>query len=343
MKVKETARVLSQTKLAEGVYSMVLSTRASESALPGQFINIFCNNKGNLLPRPISICEIDKAAGTLRVVFRVVGEGTKEFSSLKAEDTVEILGPLGNGFPLETGTAIVVGGGIGVPPMLELTKQLSGEVTAVMGYRNDDLFLADEFIDAANELIVATDDERIYNTVKNFGGVAEMTSVKHKCGSDRIMEVVSRHPEISYICNLQGDEPLIEPALIDELVAEFLADENLQMATVATELIDEGEMKNPNNVKVIFDKNNNALYFSRSLIPYPRNVGISKVYKHIGIYAYRRNFLLNYAKMESTPLEQTESLEQLRALENGYKIRTVYIYLPDKRACGRDNYKISRR
>jgi 3-deoxy-manno-octulosonate cytidylyltransferase (CMP-KDO synthetase) len=82
-------------------------------------------------------------------------------------------------------------------------------------------------------------------------------------------------------------------------------------------------MQNPNNVKVIFDKNNDALYFSRSQIPYPRNAGISKTYKHIGIYAYRRNFLLNYAKMESTPLEQTESLEQLRALENGYKIRVI--------------------
>ena len=112
-------------------------------------------------------------------------------------------------------------------------------------------------------------------------------------------------------------------ALIDELIGEFIADKNLQMATVATELTDADEMKNPNNVKVVIDKNNNALYFSRSLIPYPRNVGKSKVFKHIGIYAYRRNFLLTYAKMTPTPLEQSESLEQLRALENGYKIRVI--------------------
>jgi len=121
---------------------------------------------------------------------------------------------------------------------------------------------------------------------------------------------------------VQGDEPLIEPALIEELAAQF-EDENLQMATVATELTDAEEMKNPNNVKVVIDKNNNALYFSRSLIPYPRNEGKSKVFKHIGIYAYRRNFLLDYAKMQPTELEQAESLEQLRALENGFKIRVI--------------------
>ncbi len=123
--------------------------------------------------------------------------------------------------------------------------------------------------------------------------------------------------------NVQGDEPLIEPALIDELIGEFIADKNLQMATVATELTDADEMKNPNNVKVVLDKNNDALYFSRSLIPYLRNVGKAKVFKHIGIYAYRRNFLLAYAKMTPTPLEQSESLEQLRALENGYKIHVI--------------------
>ena len=116
---------------------------------------------------------------------------------------------------------------------------------------------------------------------------------------------------------------MIEPSLIDELVAEFVKDKNLQMATVATELLDAEEMNNPNNVKVVLDKNNDALYFSRSLIPYPRNAGKAKVFKHIGIYAYRRNFLLAYAKMEPTPLEQSESLEQLRALENGFKIRVI--------------------
>ena len=173
------------------------------------------------------------------------------------------------------------------------------------------------------EVIVATDDDRILQAVEKNSGRAIMTRADHKTGTDRLAEVAEKFPDVEVIVNVQGDEPLIEPALIDELVGEFVADKNLQMATVATELTDADEMENPNNVKVVLDKNNNALYFSRSLIPYPRNVGKAKVFKHIGIYAYRRNFLLAYAKMTPTPLEQSESLEQLRALENGYKIRVI--------------------
>ena len=171
-------------------------------------------------------------------------------------------------------------------------------------------------------VIVATDDERILQAVEKYSGRAVMTRADHKTGTDRLAEVAEKFPDADVIVNVQGDEPLIEPALIDELVAEF-ADDALQMATVATELTDAAEMQNPNNVKVVVDRSGNALYFSRSLIPYPRNAGKSQVFKHIGIYAYRRNFLLAYAKMEPTPLEQSESLEQLRALENGYKIRVI--------------------
>ena len=173
------------------------------------------------------------------------------------------------------------------------------------------------------EVIVATDDERILRAVEKNSGRAMMTRADHKTGTDRLAEVVEKFSDAEVVVNVQGDEPLIEPSLIDELVAEFVKDKNLQMATVATELFDTDEMNNPNNVKVVIDKNNDALYFSRSLIPYPRNAGKSKVFKHIGIYAYRRNFLLAYAKIEPTPLEQSESLEQLRALENGFKIRVI--------------------
>ena len=173
------------------------------------------------------------------------------------------------------------------------------------------------------EVIVATDDQRIFDAVEKNSGRAIMTRADHKTGTDRLAEVAEKFSDVEIIVNVQGDEPLIEPSLIDELIAEFVEDKNLQMATVATELTDADEMRNPNNVKVVIDKNNDALYFSRSLIPYPRNVGKSKVFKHIGIYAYRRNFLLDYAKMPSTPLEQSESLEQLRALENGFKIRVI--------------------
>lgn len=173
-----------------------------------------------------------------------------------------------------------------------------------------------------SEVIVATDDERIFQAVEQNSGRAMMTRADHKTGTDRLAEVAEKFSDADVVINVQGDEPLIEPALIEELAKQF-EDESLQMATVATELTDAEEMNNPNNVKVVIDKNNNALYFSRSLIPYPRNIGKAKVFKHIGIYAYRRNFLLNYAKMPPTELEQAESLEQLRALENGYKIRVI--------------------
>ncbi len=196
MKVKEKAKVIDQQNLAEGVYSMVLSTKAAEYAIPGQFISIFSNNGSKLLPRPISICEIDKNAGTLRVVYRVVGEGTTEFSKLTAGDEIEIMGPLGNGFPLEGDKAIVVGGGIGVPPMLELAKQLSGTVTAVMGYRNDDMFLTEEFTDVASELIIATDDGSVgvHGTVVDAMKENELNAdVIYACGPKPMLRGVAEY------------------------------------------------------------------------------------------------------------------------------------------------------
>ena len=158
MKVKDTAKVISQSVLAEGVYSLIIETKAANYAVPGQFVSLYCQDHSRLLPRPISICEIDKDVSTLRLVYRVAGKGTDEFSKLTSGDTIEILGPLGNGFPLEGGKPMVVGGGIGVPPMLQLTKDLEVSLTAVLGYRNDDMFLTEEFVDNAAELVIATDD-----------------------------------------------------------------------------------------------------------------------------------------------------------------------------------------
>lgn len=172
-------------------------------------------------------------------------------------------------------------------------------------------------------VVVATDDERILRAVEDHGGRAMMTAKDHPTGTDRLAEVAEAYPDVDLIINVQGDEPLIEPSLIDELGRAFDGDAELQMATVMTPMEDEAEQKNPNNVKVVTDKNGCALYFSRSLLPYPRNDAGTPVYKHIGIYAYRRDFLLAYAKMTPTPLERTESLEQLRALENGYKIKCI--------------------
>lgn len=172
------------------------------------------------------------------------------------------------------------------------------------------------------EVIVAVDDERVYDAVVKAGGQAIMTAKNHPTGTDRLAEVAQKCVDADVIINVQGDEPLIDAQIIDDLAQEFLDDDDLQMATVKTPMKEEEKTK-PGNVKVITDKNDYALYFSRSLIPYPReNTGLT-VYKHIGIYGYRRDFLLQYAKMEPTPLEQTESLEQLRALENGYKIKVI--------------------
>ena len=173
-------------------------------------------------------------------------------------------------------------------------------------------------------VIAAVDDERVYEAVVSHGGKAMMTAKDHPTGTDRLAEVAAAHPEAELIINVQGDEPLIEPDLIDALAVAFEEEPELQMATVKSPMTDENEMRNPNNVKVVVsDKEGYALYFSRSLLPYPReNTGVT-VYKHIGIYAYRRDFLLQYARMEPTALEQTESLEQLRALENGYKIKVI--------------------
>lgn len=172
-------------------------------------------------------------------------------------------------------------------------------------------------------VLVAADDERVEAAVKAFGGHVMMTSAEHPTGTDRLAEVARQYEDVDLIINVQGDEPLIEPAIIDELAGAFLAEPELVMATLKTEATAE-EQQNPNAVKVVTSQDDYALYFSRSLLPYPRVPHAAmKVYKHIGIYAYRRDFLLAYAAMTPTPLEQAESLEQLRALENGYRIKVL--------------------
>lgn len=177
----------------------------------------------------------------------------------------------------------------------------------------------------ADIIIVATDDERIFNAVKEFGGNVEMTSVNHKCGSDRIREVADRHPEISYIVNLQGDEPLIEPSAIDAVAKHVQEDDRADISTLIRILKDEDEINNPNLVKCVIDKEGFALYFSRSKIPFERNLINGNFYGHLGIYGYKRDALISMTSLTQTPLEMTESLEQLRALENGMKIKTSVV------------------
>ncbi len=158
MKYRECARVLSQEPLGEDIYSLWLQTeRIAGEAVPGQFLSLYCRDGARLLPRPISLCEIRRETGQLRLVYRKVGKGTEEFSKLTAGDTLDVLGPLGNGFPLEhAGRALIVGGGIGVPPLLELARQLPSEKTLVMGYRSQ-TYLEDE-LRAAAPLCIATED-----------------------------------------------------------------------------------------------------------------------------------------------------------------------------------------
>ena len=175
----------------------------------------------------------------------------------------------------------------------------------------------------ASRVIVATDDARIFAAVEAFGGEARMTSASHPTGTDRLAEVAAALPEVDLILNIQGDEPLIPPQAIDELIAAFDGRDDLQMATLMTPMTEE-EVDNPAAVKVVVSLDGHALYFSRSLIPYPRNSGLRRCcFKHIGIYAYRRDFLLHFATLPPSPLEMTESLEQLRALEHGYSIRVI--------------------
>lgn len=181
-------------------------------------------------------------------------------------------------------------------------------------------------------VIVATDDQRVFDKVESFGGMALMTQPNHPTGTDRLAEVASHHQDVDVVINVQGDEPLIDADVIDQLADLFLEDADLQMATVASPLLEE-EYDEPSAVKVICNKQGDAMYFSRSLIPYPRHAFINPPMKHVGIYAYRRQFLLDYAKMDPTPAEETESLEQLRALENGYAIRVIKT---DKRFVGVD-------
>ncbi len=172
-----------------------------------------------------------------------------------------------------------------------------------------------------DRVIIATDDRRIYKKVEGFGGQAVMTSSEHRSGTDRLAEVASELTA-DFIVNVQGDEPLIRPDMIDQAIKILKDSKDAEMATLASP-ISEIEARKPDRVKVVLDKNNLALYFSRSKIPYYREEDIldQNFLQHIGLYVYRKDFLLKYTELEPTPLEKAESLEQLRALENGYKIK----------------------
>lgn len=174
-----------------------------------------------------------------------------------------------------------------------------------------------------NDLVIACDDDRIVIAAEQFGAKTILTSKDHASGTDRLAEAI-QSIDGDIIVNIQGDEPLIEPAVIDALVMALVNDPSCSMGTVIKRLTAKKELKDPNVVKVVVDGEMNALYFSRSVIPFDRDNDEEAIYyKHLGIYAYRRDFLLSYKSLPKSNLEKVEHLEQLRALEFGYKIKTV--------------------
>jgi 3-deoxy-manno-octulosonate cytidylyltransferase (CMP-KDO synthetase) len=172
-----------------------------------------------------------------------------------------------------------------------------------------------------DELFVAVDDPRVQSIVEQFGGKAVLTAAHHKSGTDRIAEAVEKMPA-DIVVNIQGDQPLLDPDMIDEAVQPMIDNPEIQMSTLKRE-IEKDEFDDPGVVKVVADDNDYALYFSRSLIPYPRYEENIRVFEHIGLYVYRKDFLLKISKMSMGYLEKIESLEQLRVLEKGYKILVV--------------------
>lgn len=171
------------------------------------------------------------------------------------------------------------------------------------------------------DVIVATDNDEIASVIHRIGGKTVMTDPNLLTGSDRVAAVAEQFPEMDVIINLQGDEPFIKPRMLEQLVQPYLSGESPDMTTLAYPLDMKTKYQDPGSVKVITDLKGNAIYFSRAPIPYFRTQEKAPVYNHMGLYAFRRDFLMIYQKLAQTPLEKTESLEQLRALEHGYKIR----------------------
>lgn len=199
---KENAVVVSQEQLANGIFSMWIQTEAAASAKPGQFISMYTNDGTKLLPRPISICEIDKEAGQLRVVYRVTSEqaGTKQFSQMKAGDIIPVIGPLGNGFPLEKAEgkkAFLMGGGIGVPPILELAKQLNCEKQIVVGYRDADTFLKEQF-EVNGSVYISTEDGSVGTKGNVMNAIAEnglTADIIYACGPTPMLRAIKNYAE----------------------------------------------------------------------------------------------------------------------------------------------------
>lgn len=200
MKEKSVARVISQAEIAPNIFDMWLETGIAKNAHPGQFVGVYPHNKSTILPRPISICEVNEEKTALRLVYRIAGQGTTEFSAYHEGDTVEVLGVLGNGFPLEEGKGkrvFLVGGGIGVPPILQLAKELEAEKSVLVGYRDKNLFLKDDLVKYAN-VYVATEDGSVGtkgNVMDAIKANALEADVIFACGPMPMLRAIKKYAE----------------------------------------------------------------------------------------------------------------------------------------------------
>jgi len=174
-----------------------------------------------------------------------------------------------------------------------------------------------------DSVIIATDDLRIVNAASDWGAEVALTASRHQSGTDRVAEVAKKGKEFAYIINIQGDEPLVDPRLIDKLIEKLRSDRKVDIVTAAHAFEDAAEASSPHQVKVVVDLMGRALYFSRTAIPYPHNVSQIRYLRHQGIYGFRRETLLQFVKWKPTLLERAESLEQLRALENGVSVHVL--------------------
>ena len=214
---------------------------------------------------------------------------------------------------------------IGVIPARFQSVRLQGKPLALIGGRPMIQHVYERAAKSSllTELLVATDDARIFDAVSAFGGKAVMTSPDHRSGTDRVAEATA-NLAADVVVNIQGDEPFISPRVVDQLVEPFHSESGIEMSTLMRPIDNDRDLQDPNVVKVVADQAGFALYFSRSLIPFPRNASPgSPAFEHIGLYAYTKAFLAEYSRMPPACLEQIEGLEQLRVLENGRRIRVV--------------------
>ena len=214
-KVKMTSTILQQECIGTDIYSLWLDApQIASQAKPGQFISVYSNDSGRVLPRPISICEIDREKGALRIVYRIAGNGTKEFSGMKAGETLDILGPLGNGFPMDVikgKRVFMMGGGIGVPPMVQTAKEAEAEVTVIAGYRNSEIFLKEE-LEQNGTLVIATED----GSVGTKGNVMDAIRENHleadvifACGPTPMLRAIKTYAEENGIlCYISMEEKM---------------------------------------------------------------------------------------------------------------------------------------